>query len=394
MLDRMDAVAPVLSPVIEFESRPPPAAHSPLPHIGFMDGLRGLAAVFVVFHHAVLLLWKFPAVAIPPPYNWWLSPFKFGHLSVTLFIVLSGFLLTMPIVRKNNQLGTSLPRWTAGFFWRRALRILPPYWFALLYAIIFGSALYQNWNIHTEIGPTRDLVGHILLLHDWGLGNPFSYNGVLWTIPIEWHIYLTVPLLILLWRRFHPVAVATCVVLVAYIVDAVLPRDMQGQVAAWIVFGTADWARTARRIPWGSVWAAGILSVVLSLTAISWEQFILHYWWIDLQFSIATACGIIYMALNPTWPRRLFGSRFMVWLGSFSYSIYLTHVLVLEAVLRVFYHLFPTPGANPVAWLLCVCVPASLVVAYAFYWLFEWPFTQLKRRVKKSHGENPDVATA
>ncbi|HVD88699.1 MAG TPA: acyltransferase family protein, partial [Jatrophihabitantaceae bacterium] len=83
-----------------------------------LDGIRGLAALYVVVHHCWLVSFHgYPANTGPA----WLGWLVYGHLAVVVFIVLSGFSLAIAPARRGWRLGG-----TVRFAQRRAWRILPP----------------------------------------------------------------------------------------------------------------------------------------------------------------------------------------------------------------------------------------------------------------------------
>lgn len=93
-----------------------------------LDGIRGLAALFVVVNH--IFLRAFPGYPIDnaPP---WAAGFIYGRFAVVVFIVLSGFSLSLSPARHGWRLGG-----LATFARRRAWRILPPYWAALVFSLL------------------------------------------------------------------------------------------------------------------------------------------------------------------------------------------------------------------------------------------------------------------
>ncbi len=92
-----------------------------------LDGIRGVAALFVVLHHCWLLSFPgYPSNTGP----WWLGWLIYGHFAVVVFIVLSGFSLAIAPSRSGWQL-----RSVREFARRRAWRILPPYWAALAFSL-------------------------------------------------------------------------------------------------------------------------------------------------------------------------------------------------------------------------------------------------------------------
>src|ERR1700760_753689 len=98
-----------------------PEAHSAERSPGrvlWLDGVRGAAAMFVVFHHMWLAVWPaFPSNIGP----WWLGWLLYGHLAVAIFIVVSGFSLALAPLSNGGRLRGGTRR----FIRRRAGRILP-----------------------------------------------------------------------------------------------------------------------------------------------------------------------------------------------------------------------------------------------------------------------------
>src|SRR3954454_10995944 len=92
-----------------------------------LDGVRGLAALFVVVHHVFLR--AFPGYPIDHA-PFWASPFIYGRFAVVVFIVLSGFSLSLASARAGWRLGSMRT-----YARRRAWRILPPYWAALAFSL-------------------------------------------------------------------------------------------------------------------------------------------------------------------------------------------------------------------------------------------------------------------
>src|SRR5215475_3247177 len=99
------------------------AATQPSRVIG-LDGIRGLAALFVVLNHIFERAWPdYPAHPAP----FWAAWMTYGRFAVIMFIALSGFSLGLGPARAGwrfKSIGT--------YAHRRAWRILPPYWAALV----------------------------------------------------------------------------------------------------------------------------------------------------------------------------------------------------------------------------------------------------------------------
>lgn len=107
-------------------SAPPPPSSLPLAdkrvyaapdgrlHLAAVDGLRALAALFVVAHHIHRTLW-WPN-SPPPGIRPFVSPLLYGHYAVSVFIVISGFCLMLPVIRADGMLPGGVVRfiWAAG----------------------------------------------------------------------------------------------------------------------------------------------------------------------------------------------------------------------------------------------------------------------------------------
>ena len=144
------------------------------PRLDFLHGLRGLAALYVVVFH--LLLNARPR-ARWTTVQFLMEPFMHGYVAVAVFLVLSGFLLSMPVVLLRG----SLPGGLEGFLWRRSLRILPPYYAAYFLHMLFFVAMSRlmpavGLEIDEVVGQQLatgyqplNVVAHVLMIHNVSL---------------------------------------------------------------------------------------------------------------------------------------------------------------------------------------------------------------------------------
>jgi peptidoglycan/LPS O-acetylase OafA/YrhL len=158
-----------------------------------LDGIRGLAVLWVFAFHANALL---AGGLVGPAAGWGQSLAEKGLLGVQLFFLLSGFLLAQAWIRAD-ALGLAPPR-LGPFLARRARRILPAYWFHL--ALLFGVVLPLLQGgfavLHTAVGQAS-LILHPLLLQfaHPGTSSSLGINMALWSLTIEAQFYLLLPLL-------------------------------------------------------------------------------------------------------------------------------------------------------------------------------------------------------
>jgi peptidoglycan/LPS O-acetylase OafA/YrhL len=154
-----------------------------------LDGLRGIAALMVVICHFFLM----PSVIGYVHTDLYGKITKFGQHGVSLFFVLSGFVITRILINNRNE-----NNYFRQFYWRRALRIFPLYylfllcWYFVLPLIVaqpivpfnkqFQFYLYlQNFDWLTGLSETAPL-------------HPFHF----WSLAVEEHFYLIWPLVVYL----------------------------------------------------------------------------------------------------------------------------------------------------------------------------------------------------
>jgi peptidoglycan/LPS O-acetylase OafA/YrhL len=365
-----------------------------------IDALRGAAALGVVLYHAVeqgqhalpnnLLQYPIRAVQFAS---------SFGYIGVFLFFVISGFCIHLQWAR-TKAAGTE-PEIRFGPFWKRRIRRLyPPYMITLLLFLLMAASTVGINLTHFFF---YDIGMHLLMLHNLDPTTCYTINGVFWTLAIEEQLYLAYFLLLFIRVRWGwGVTIAVCL----------LAR------VAWMGFSHVLWIRTGFGIPvpeaaashWFT-WALGAIGVEVMFGLIK-----LRAWSRDLR--LATLLIVIASALSSYLPsiskdtllhqagwfliHPLWGLGFFIvvnrmvlaedsWvrqaklpslvsvfstLGIFSYSIYLTHELVIMQSWR---------WTNP-AWLqlvnvVLVVIPATIIFAWVFFWFCEKPF--MVRRAAK-----------
>lgn len=360
-------------------SAPGPRARRSVRLVG-LDGIRGLAALFVVLHHCYLSAFPGYPVNTGPTWTAWLL---YGHLAVVVFIVLSGFSLAVTPARSGWRLGGKVR-----FAHRRAWRILPPYWAALTFSLLVA------WLIVPQPGegvPTaKSVVVYGLLLQDL-FGSP-TPNGAFWSIAIEAQLYVVFPLLLLLLRRAGAVVTLGLVGAVVTAIGVVAPRlpivDMlmrltpafavlfaMGMVAA----GVTAAGERVRRLPWAwlaALAAAPVFAVLWWRGSVWWDR---NHFWAD--FALGPAVALLLAALATGRPAALVGlldTRPVRSLGTFSYSLYLIHAPIVVAIKHVFVAPYVTAGMPVFVVTLMLAVPTAVLTARLFAAVFEIPFQQYR----------------
>jgi peptidoglycan/LPS O-acetylase OafA/YrhL len=358
-----------------------------------IDALRGAAALGVVLYHAVEQGDKFlPHNLLQYPVRLVQFGASFGYIGVFLFFVISGFCIHLQWAR-GKAAGIE-PEIRFGAFWKRRIRRLyPPYVITLLLFLLL-TAFTVGINVtHFFV---YDLGMHLLMLHNLDPNTCYTINGVFWTLAIEEQLYLAYFLLLFIRVRWGwGVTIAVC--LFARL--------------AWMGFSHVVWLKTGVGIPvpeaaashWFT-WALGALGVevMFGLTTLrGWSRdlrlaavlivvasalsnylpfisketllhdfswFLIHPLW-GLGFFIVVNRTVL---AEQSWLRQAtLPSLVSVFstLGIFSYSIYLTHELVIMQSWR-----WTNPGWWQLANVFVVVVPAVIIFAWVFFWFCEKPF--------------------
>jgi peptidoglycan/LPS O-acetylase OafA/YrhL len=368
-----------------------------------IDALRGAAALGVVLYHAVEQGDKvLPNNFLQYPIRLVQLASSFGYIGVFLFFVISGFCIHLQWARAKAA-GVE-PEIRFGAFWKRRIRRLyPPYIITLLlFLLLMASTVGLNIT-HFVV---YDLGMHLLMLHNLDPHTCYSINGVFWTLAVEEQLYLAYFLLLFIRVRWGwAVTIAVC--LFARL--------------AWMGLSHVVWLKTGFGIPvpeaaashWFT-WALGALGVevMFGLTTLrGWSRdlrlatvlivaasalstylpyipkdtlvhntswFVIHPLW-GLGFFIVVNRMVL---AEQSWLRQTtLPSLVSVFstLGIFSYSIYLTHELVIMQSWR---------WINPSWWQLAnvfvVMVPAVIVFAWVFFWFCEKPFMVKSRQSDKA----------
>lgn len=348
-----------------------------------IDQLRAYAALLVMFYHGLQLLGARLAHGVDfDPNLHWLHPhnpiltvIEEGHAGVGLFIVLSGFILSLGAVG-NRVLYKE-------FLTARVLRLYP-----MLIVCLIAGALYSHaaWRAILATLPPIDLPGRV--------DNQFT--GIFWAVYVEFQCYLVFPLLIALGnRRGNSVLL---LVITAALVGRLLavidlgqsPRD----ISYWTVFGRIDqfaigivaarlyteYDGASLRAIWFLPAAAAAALMLCGLNALGgWPLNAL--WkvaWPDIEGLVWAFFIVTYIAAGRKLPAAL------AWvptkIGEISYSVYLLHLAVLGEIMNrgLYLRLSGNGYLDALVTTLLVAAPVVMAISAVTYRTIELPF--LRRR--------------
>jgi peptidoglycan/LPS O-acetylase OafA/YrhL len=353
------------------------AATGPARVVG-LDGIRGLAALFVVLNHIFERAWPgYPGANHAPFWAAWLI---YGRGAVAMFIALSGFSLGLGPARSGWQFKS-----IATYAHRRAWRILPPYWAAL------GFSLVMTWYVlaqpHLPVPSGKSVVVNGLLVQDvFAVASP---NRAFWSIAIEAQLYVLLPLLLLLVRRVSARAMMGLVAAIVVTIGVLGPHvalmntalvkftpDLAVLFAVGLLAsGIVTAGERTRSWPWaGCALAAAVPAIVLMVVSGSvWSN--LNLFWLDLAWAPAIGCFLTAVAISrPRFVVRFLNSRMPRSLGSCSYSLYLTHEPIVIAVSYGLVRGRVTSGTPMFFVLVAILLPITVCFARMFAAVFELPF--------------------
>ena len=348
-----------------------------------LNGIRALAVSLVFFAHSGL-------EQIVP-----------GGLGVTLFFVLSGYLITTLMQREYaSSGGLALP----AFYLRRLLRLMPP----LLVVVLLAGLLSALSLVEGEFS----LRGLLAVLFYFGNYHVIAYDfgglpeglGVVWSLAVEEHYYLLYPpLALLLLRLGRPrLAAALLATLCALILVWRCWLAAQGTSAAYIGMATDTRADAilvgctmaflyrpslAPARPYRDLLvAAGCLALLLATLLYRDEWFRLTLRYTLQSLAVAPLIGLA-IAHSARPALRWLGSRPLVYLGGVSYTVYLSHQLILHAVQR---------QAPQLGWAATLLLTALLTLALAEpvrRWV-EQPSARLRRQLSAGSRRTPPSSAA
>jgi peptidoglycan/LPS O-acetylase OafA/YrhL len=356
-----------------------------------VDGLRGLAALYIVVHHARIDLWQGTHAALAAGgfaalFAYATVPLKYGAEVVLLFFLLSGFVIHLRQARSLSRGETPSFR-ALSFFRRRATRLLPP----LLFALVFTAALDAagSWASASEYAAYP--AGHVfaggrtafafamnaLFLQGFA-APPFGSNSPLRSLSYEAIFYALYPLFLLARVRFGARAAFGATFAAAAAGSAL---HVASPAIAWTI------------LPYFAVWSLGALVAEAFAQGVSLRRPVLM-----LVGGAALVAPVLAAPgrLDPTIGSTIFASGLALvmavfvlhpmgfgaasmfarlrGLGARSYTLYVLHVPILVFLAALWVR---TRGSLPGSgWLMAPGIALALAAAYAVAPIVELPFSQ------------------
>jgi peptidoglycan/LPS O-acetylase OafA/YrhL len=349
-----------------------------------LDLLRAVAILIVVIYHTGIF-----GFALPYRVH------RFGWVGVDLFFVLSGYLIGGQLLSQLHGHGHIR---FGRFYARRALRILPAY--------LVVVAIYFSLPALREFPTISPLWKFLLSIQNIGLrgGTAFSHA---WSLAIEDQFYLLLPLILVGLSRSRRAAFAVpCLVFFAgLLLRGFLAQQHPGESGGvsfrgyqlWIyyptwtrldplVFGVvlaaieryrpSWWRRLLDFAPW--LWVAGLATIAAALAMGETDTLTIQtcIWQLPLiAFGMAM---LLICAVSPRLPFSRAEIPGIAFLASLAFSVYLSHKLVIHAVIQLCNH-YSLPLTSVFAHVLVEI--AIYVAGAALFFAVERPFLLLRNRI-------------
>ncbi len=348
-------------------------------YLPLVDGLRFLAILPVIVQHTSERLIKHGTVEFAAPVEQDQLAFlaSRGTIGVFLFFAISGFMLSLPFAKHHLE-GTKSPS-LKHYFTRRFTRIEPPY---LVWMTVFALVLLAQgaWAV-------GDLLPHWLAscfyLHTLLYGDYSVINPVAWSLEIEIQFYLIAPWLVGLFFSIKNAQQRQWILLASIFGFIALQHllgwqhspfkpTLLGQLQHFLV---GIWLADSYLARWSKSPAAHWKWDLVVLPA----AFVMAYTWTEefaKSWVFALSMLLLFVAgFRSQFFQRFLNNRWVAIIGGMCYTIYLTHLPLLELQMLFTKHLTLTNHYLPNLLLqLAIGLPVILGAAAIFYLLLEKPF--------------------
>lgn len=327
--------------------------------IKYLDGLRGVAILLVIFYHAYF---RWPELV---PYGNAIADIpliKFGYLGVQLFFILSGFVIFMTLERCSNP---------KTFLWRRWLRLFP----AMLICSILIFCTSEFFSERPAGNPNWvDLLPGLTFIDPHLFGklttiSASSLEGAFWSLYVEFKFYVLAACFYFLFGAKRLFAlILSCYLcwlsselLVGYVNDNIIKyltsisANLAFKYFGWFAIGMAFYlSESNRSVKWF------VFGIALSIFCI-----ITNYWISPVEGEFIALLLIVLLFAAPmkfSKVRDILSHRALLFLGFVSYPLYLVHENIMISITIKLGHYFPTE-----ALLITPIFGFTLVVCIAWY---------------------------
>lgn len=369
------------------------------PHMPALDGLRGVAVLLVILDHMCASVSLEFGI-----YGKFMSLAHFGWSGVDLFFVLSGFLITGILYDAKPG-----PNYFKNFYARRALRIFPLYYVALILFLLLYPLL-QQLNLAGRDNPGWlfvYLTNFVMARHGDGA---FGTLDHFWSLAVEEHFYFVWPAVVFFFRRRTIMAIAAGAIVTAFVCRVAALSWPDQYLAAYVAtpmrmdsLAAGAFIALAVRGP------RGIQALVKPAFAIGSAAFIafaavaigrhtknphdpaLSTFGYSLLWAFYGSVLVLALAWRPL--TKVMSTGVLRWFGKYSYGMYVWHPIIFLILLHSEFvrglRGLPTPLA--IAINVSAALGTMLLVTLASWHLWEKQFLKLKARFPERAHAAPEA---
>jgi len=345
--------------------------------INNIQGLRGIAVLLVLFVHVGLVEKKYSLHPILP--DW----IQFGMSGVDIFFVISGFIMMSITMTKRKDIENAFT-----FLYSRVVRIYPIYWFYTT-LILIVAFMYPEW-VNSSSSVESNILKSFLLLPQTTA--PLLQVG--WTLIHEMYFYVGFFIVLLFLRSNKAIVFSVLVWGVTIVVLDTLfeftnpiykivvhPLTLEFIGGVFIAYIVPKESSKLSVLTWKIIFIISLLFLLINYLQFQDTYTVDPFgWWRVLWFGLP-ALLLMYASLVlekrgkilPTWINSI---------GDRSYTIYLAHILVLNAVGKV-WQLFAFESTVMSVLFIVVLIASTLIYGKYAYTFVEVPMLNKLRKFRK-----------
>ncbi|MBA3823031.1 MAG: acyltransferase [Ktedonobacterales bacterium] len=397
----------------------------------YVDGVRGIAATYVMLNHARFLLFISAATALATQPSasfrallYVLSTTRYGVAGVMCFFIVSGYAIHY---RQANKLATTWQKMSwRDYAWHRARRLYPPLLAAIVIILVadtlgahFYPGLYQGTSPVLALGgdhtPTVGSLLGTLTFTQGFLTKVFGSDDPLWSLAYEAFFYLLYPIVLGLDQRIGPVKTMGIILALGLSVAALIGVGITPAGLGVSLYSPLGIATHALNLL--ALWPAWVAGVFIADARAGRVQIPTRWWSIAavVGFGLLISSGLFLVLKNPNVQINDINIFYLVWvvgfvgpigwlcaarhpqrmhdlvgvvfrplrrLGAMSYSLYVIHFPILALVCAWWLSTHDQLPRAP--WLMLVGIALVLAIAFGVYTVAERPFTGKRTFAKKA----------
>ena len=359
------------------------------PNFKILDGLRGIAATYVLIHHSRgNLLMGGSEYAKTIPIEQWTIFDKFyysilqltslGREFVILFFILSGFSIAYSLQKKSPILE---------FYRRRLIRLYPPYILALIWAAFVYFISKQISPIFTEgeisvFGSLSNIISNLLYIPNG------AFIGQFWSLTYEVIFYLIIPICILNRRVYFIVSALIYIVSICYSWQQtsgtsipamyILDYNVFFAIGIWMFH---NYEKVA------SIFVIKKKAVFYCVSIMFCLLMIIVKFKLGEFNKLTLALAVIFSILLITnFLQKEINNKALSFLGTMSYTLYITHMATIYIFKSFLFKIGFMNSVNITAWYIWIIgVFISIGASYLFFYMAEYPSKIILKNSAKNH---------